>query len=386
MNSGDGKPKLGRLVFEAWRDASDAPGDAPSTDDAKLISSIGRAIRTGQQVERRRRVWRRCGAAAAGCAVLLGVFGWFVARGERAAPVAVAVPAPLRQNAPALVRLLSGNVVAVRAGATSVVRSDRPLALHEQDSLTTGASSGAKLDLPRGVAVTVAPSTQLVIERARALDSRLRLQLGSMEIEVPKLDEPRRMVVQTPEAEVIVLGTHFVVEVRSADSGLPGATVTSVQVSRGSVRVRRDSGEEALLIAGGSWESAPPSKRTAADPTGERSASPTRRRGNTPTLGEARSPTPAPAEKLTLENRLFQSALDARNSGDAKKAAELLGELLVRHPRSKLAHEARIERFRLLLRSGDTRAAVRDAQRYLRDYPRGIATDEALRIVERARE
>jgi hypothetical protein len=58
-----------------------------------------------------------------------------------------------------------------------------------------------------------------------------------------------------------------------------------------------------------------------------------------------------------------------------------MGQLLMRHPASLLAGEARVERMRAFARAGRTDAASREARRYLAQFPSGFARDEAKQLV-----
>ena len=69
--------------------------------------------------------------------------------------------------------------------------------------------------------------------------------------------------------------------------------------------------------------------------------------------------------------------MQARRDGEEARAVALLGQLLADFPGTPLAQEARVERFRALRGLGQREAAAREARRYLADYPRGFATEEA---------
>jgi outer membrane protein assembly factor BamD (BamD/ComL family) len=79
-------------------------------------------------------------------------------------------------------------------------------------------------------------------------------------------------------------------------------------------------------------------------------------------------------------NRLFAEAKRARREHRDADALELLQRLLAKYPRSVLAHEASVERFRALARLGRTSEAQRYAEAYLAAYPKGFAADEARRV------
>jgi hypothetical protein len=86
---------------------------------------------------------------------------------------------------------------------------------------------------------------------------------------------------------------------------------------------------------------------------------------------------PEESSSLAEENRLMLTAMSAGRAGDDARAVRILTELLTRYPRSPLAQNATVERFRALKRSGDQPAASQAASRYMRDYPVGMASDEA---------
>jgi outer membrane protein assembly factor BamD (BamD/ComL family) len=80
---------------------------------------------------------------------------------------------------------------------------------------------------------------------------------------------------------------------------------------------------------------------------------------------------------LAEENRLFSAAVEARNRGDAARAAELFSELLSTYPRSPLREVAQVERFRALSRAGLAERAASEARRYLAEHADGVARAEA---------
>ena len=65
------------------------------------------------------------------------------------------------------------------------------------------------------------------------------------------------------------------------------------------------------------------------------------------------------ASTLAAENALMQAAMAAARTGDDARAVSLFGDLLARYPRSPLAYNAGVARFRALRRLGDERAASR---------------------------
>jgi hypothetical protein len=85
--------------------------------------------------------------------------------------------------------------------------------------------------------------------------------------------------------------------------------------------------------------------------------------------------------ELTAVNRLFAEAKRARRENRDAEALLLFQELLAKYPRSVLAHEASVERFRALSRLGRTADAKRYAAAYLSRYQGGYAEEEARRLV-----
>ena len=85
----------------------------------------------------------------------------------------------------------------------------------------------------------------------------------------------------------------------------------------------------------------------------------------------------APSSTLEHENGLFRLAIDARNNGDDASAVRRFDQLLATYPKSALAQEAKVERFRALKRMGRSRDAAREARRYLIEHGNGFAEDEA---------
>lgn len=103
-------------------------------------------------------------------------------------------------------------------------------------------------------------------------------------------------------------------------------------------------------------------------------------------LGFAAAPgAAAPAEPslstLSEENQLFQSAAQAERAGDSGTALARLAELLSSFPRSPIAQNAMVRKFRLLARVGRTAEASQAAAEYLRAFPQGFAEREARRTV-----
>jgi hypothetical protein len=201
---------------------------------------------------------------------------------------------------------------------------------------------------------------------------RLRLSRGHVDVEVRHAKE-RKVVIETPHGDVLVVGTAFGVTVE----GEGAARTTRVEVERGTVWILQDGERRAVVEAGQRWSSEPqPPPPVKAEPGREADPEPVR---STPSV--TASPAPSDAGTLAEENRLFRAALDARNRGDNGRAAELFGELLRRFPRAVVAEEASVGRLRALERLGRHAEARREAKRYLVRFPRGHARAEAERVL-----
>jgi hypothetical protein len=99
---------------------------------------------------------------------------------------------------------------------------------------------------------------------------------------------------------------------------------------------------------------------------------------------EASSSTAASSTNLAEQNRLFAEAMTARRRGDRDRALQVLEQLIAKYPRSPLAQDACVERFRILAQGGDREAAARAARAYLASYAQGFATVEAQRLARLA--
>lgn len=307
------------------------------------------------------RVGHMLGLAAA-AAVVIGVtiFGIASWRNRGQGPVA------------AQVAVLGGSV---EIGAGRGARSPRALALvpvSSGEDLRTGENGAVKASLATGASVEVAPLTRVKFTPIGSLGSRFDdqvvLEYGRVAVEVPRLSSGVTVSVRTADALVTVHGTRFSVERWNA---VEHSGETRVLVTEGQVSVRH--GEEEILLGGGQiWSSrgqAPAAQAARGDEGAVEVPAPSPETART-----------APHSTLSAENELLEQAIEARRQGQSKQALERLDRLLTRHPASPLAEIARVERMRTLNAIGDTKRAVAEAQRYLKDYPRGFARKEATSI------
>jgi hypothetical protein len=277
------------------------------------------------------------------------------------------------------VRLLSGEA-SLHEGSEVVPLSGSVL-LDPDAALVTPPNASAELRLSSSTELSVAPASEVRISRRRpspeVFEERVRLQAGRVALAVPKLGARGAVSVETRDALVEVHGTRFSVQVVQE---APGVEFTEVKVREGRVLVRA-AGESHMLGAGDSFSTRPPAPAApapvveppapAAPETAERKV----RKTSTP-----RRSAPSPSE-LADQNRLLEAAELAQRGGMPRLAVERLERLIARYPESELAHNARVERFRVLERSGRHADAVRAARAYLDRHPDGFARDEAEHLI-----
>jgi hypothetical protein len=351
-----------------------APEDASPARRERLVRAMRDAVeRSAEQVERRRRFQRIAWAiaAAAGFVLITGVL--VRERWHATHPTTIAG-----------IDAVSGTVVLTQEGARRVV-SAAERTLHDGDSLQTAAGAHARVATSKS-SVNLSESTELRLSRPSAAEERISLRRGRVDVSVDKgIEAKRAVVVETPDAEVVVRGTVFDVRVEPEKN----ATSTHVHVTRGSVWVLSQGVQVALLSAGQSWSSTGGVSTPAATPA----PAPSTVAVPAPEAEAAVVPAPAPAVAskvgsaashkpgtLAEENRLFASAVEARNRGDASRAAELFGELLGSYPKSALRESAQVERMRALARAGQASRAASEARQYLAEHGDGFARDEAREL------
>ncbi len=341
----------------------------------RIVRLIGTAITAEGRRARRRRAlpWL---AAAAAIVLGVGAAGALSLRhAAQSSPVTAAVE-PVRAGEARLV-----------AGDVSVRRNGEATALHPGDvfvggeSVSTAAYSVAEIGIASGRAELEA-SSELELMPPTASERRLRLGSGSVDVDLPrKLEGGKHLIIETPDVEVMVIGTAFTVAVGNEH----GAASTHVRVRRGTVWIMHGGKQRAVLHAGDEWTSpvATPAVATpepvAQAPVALRGVHERPRRVTlTPHVVEKSRV----VDKGTLEeeNRMFQAGLTARNAGDPSGAADAFGSLLAHYPRSVLREQALAEQFRAQERAGRGSAAAVAARRYLASYPNGFARADAERI------
>jgi len=323
----------------------------------RMIGRIGSTIRAEALAkEARAKRTRVIGAIAVAAGVLMAAgVAWRVGARGAARPVAA-------HKSPARVAAASGAVVVTHGGHADAVPPVADVALDPDDEVATAPDARARIVLDSGATVELVADTRVAVRAARG--ERIGISVGEIAVHVPKLGANESFRVETPDAEVTVHGTSFVVAVHDGK--------THVTVSEGLVSVKNGAGE-AMLHAGDAWPApeAPAPSAAPAPPSSARTATAAPPRGR-----------PDPST-LDDQNRLLQRALASRRQGDDARALVDLDLLLARYPSSPLAQEARVEKFRALERMGQHARAVGEARRYLADYPNGFAADEAKALALR---
>lgn len=332
-----------------------------------------RVLEVGRELDQRRarRLRSSFGVALAAC--LASAAAVLLYQGSPA-------PSPVPATRGAEVRLVEGQVF-LQDGASLAPVAPGALELQNGALLVTQVGQSAELRLASDTALSVAPASRLGIARQGppdGLDERVRLRAGSVLLRVPKLGAKRTLSVETRDALIEVHGTQF--SVRLVEEP-PLEPFTEVKVLEGRVLVR-SAATQRLLRAGDAWSSRPaPESAAVVAP----SAAP---------APEVEPPAPAPprrarerataASELAAQNRLLEASELAQKSGMPQLALERLGALIARYPDAELAHNARVERFRVLAAMGQPEQAARAARDYLERHPRGFARGEAERLIESA--
>jgi hypothetical protein len=343
----------------------------------QVVAALSRSIRA--TADRKRRTLRTRLLWAAGVAASLALGIGVAAHVRQRAVDASAVFSTVAE--------VTGAVVVTEGGESRVLSNGSEFALRTQGEIETAAEARAEIRTQKST-VHLTSATKLTVPRLTPLEERYRLAVGRVEVSVDK-NSPitRSVVVETPNAEVVVHGTVFAVGVSSRNQ----RSVTDVSVTRGSVWVLQHGVQVALLGAGQHWSSdleptsVAPSAAPVAAPTPAEAPSAatdaalshheTAQRAETAQRVPARAAVAeAKASSLAEQSRMFQEAIDARNRGEDARAADLFTRLLARYPNYE---EAEVQLFRAQKRLGRTTAAAAEARRYLAQHPQGFARDEA---------
>lgn len=351
--------------------SSVVPVDSPErmSDRRNRTIALLRAAQTRELHARGTgRIRRRVAITASVLAALAAGIAVYQGHRERPASESVAVALPTAMT----VRALDGRIAVVRGGTEIEQAPGIGVSLETGDAVRTGAESRAALTMQSHATVAVSPSTNIELGTPERLHAeRLDLELGRVDVTVPKLEPGRSLCVHTPHATVTVHGTRFsVVVARDAGGGLR----TTVGVQEGAVWVEQD-GRTTELGSGNVWSSDAAATRSlepvaraahvmgrataTTDPVGESTshANPSsiqRRRATAagegtkpPSTTEFESPA---TSTLSEENALLQRAMVASRNGDDRNAIAILDTLLSRFPHSILKDNAQAERLRAIRR------------------------------------
>lgn len=303
----------------------------------------------------------------------------------------------------ARLRVASGELTLTSARGQTELRANQEMVVESEVTIATH-DAAASWQLPSDATVVMDGATAVQVSRTDSAHARsdgkwgeqLSLTRGKLALRVPHLDAAQFLAVRTADAWIEVHGTEFTVTATQDAAGNP-ATVVTVQQGVVSVTAK---GERTLLSAGQSWTSAPAIAISTGTPVTitDSASSPdsTKVEPSTETAPRPALPSSAatssntalssntaagPASDLAAQNRLFLSAQDARKAGQTSVALQRFEAVMARYPGSELAHNARVEHFRLLRAAGRSSEARRSAQAYLDAYPRGFARSEARALL-----
>ncbi len=193
---------------------------------ARARATLALAIREGARKRRMRRITRALGSVGALAAATL--LGWLaVGRSDDTG-----------------IELVSGSAVVLGVQGPKPVDAE----LAAGDRIEAG-RAGARLELGSMTEVALTERAVLAVAEIGASAQRLVLSHGHASFEVDP-DRKGRVIVDTPDAQISVVGTYFHVDAEREPSG----SWTSVRVERGLVEVR-SSGHSVLLHPGESWTS-----------------------------------------------------------------------------------------------------------------------------------
>lgn len=367
-------PRYARLAARAI--AGEDVSAVSGADGARLraADATSRAIR--ERARRRRSRWVT-GVLTAAAVITAAVGGASLL--SRGSPGATA-EAPPRPPAPFITAAAHGEVRVEHSGHTAFASTDTPVV--GGDLVLTADGATASLSITTGTRLLLREHAKLSVT-LDGPEERFDLAEGALRADVAKLHEGERFVVGTPDAEVEVRGTSFVVET-FATSLCEDGPRTRVTVREGVVLVRWHRAES-RVAAGQTW---PTSCTSPARPAAEgapmagpsslpaASAAPPPLPLRPPAAASPASPLASPASDLQYQNALFAAAIAAKRRGDTAGALREIDQMLSRYPSSPLAENAKVERMRM--QSGH--AAVLAARDYLSRYPQGFARSEAEAI------
>jgi hypothetical protein len=237
---------------------------------------------------------------------------------------------------------------------------------------------------------------------------QLLVERGRVELEVDKLRQGQRFLLELPDGELEVQGTRFMVDV-------DGVRTNAVRVMEGRVALRLRGRAEIVLVGGENWSerSAVPSPSASSTPSTKPvlpSSESTLPSGAATTAGGPRTQTKAPpiesprarhaarrergamdgGESASADSSAggapatsasdFAQAMSAFSAGDYGRAEHLLFGFERDHQEDTRAEDAMFLRAVARSRRGDAVGAQTIAREYLRRYPNGLRRSEAERL------
>ena len=205
-------------------------------------------------------------------------------------------------------------------------------------------------------------------------DELLRVDEGTIDLEVSPLVGTERFRVLTADAEVEVRGTSF--RVVAHDRKLMAVTVF-----RGRVEVRPFGGGVAVLDAGDSWARGKPELEEGS-PTAQGSTAAPHPLNRPPPVGPGSEPAPSPSrarrsDRKESAGQSFDRAWALLRGGEAKAAADAFGEVARLAPGSALEEDALYWRAVSTARAQDRPAAARLFGEFLDRFPSSSRAGEA---------
>jgi TolA-binding protein len=192
-------------------------------------------------------------------------------------------------------------------------------------------------------------------------DEIVRLQNGTVTVQVLHLAPGQRFRVITGDAEVEVRGTRF--DVTAKDDKL-----VSVFVHEGKVEVRPANGAQTLLTPSQTWAS-PSASTPTSTPT-------TLSQNDTPVLNKPEPKTPKNNNAKAAEEA-FTKGMSQMTAKEFAAAAESFSLVTTLDPNSPLAEEARLRYAFSLYRGGEKAKATRALTAFIAKYPNSARRGEA---------
>lgn len=255
----------------------------------------------------------------------------------------------------------------------------------------SGSDDRAPAAAPPSFRITTSDGAEWeTVERSSTI--RVSAGRGRFELLVDALRPDQRFLLDLPDGEIEVLGTHFVVNVDERRT-------RSVRVVEGRVALRLRGRGPLVLHAGESWSEEPvvvkddgqSAAPAASAPEGAGTASsarvsrrPAARRREPaarPDAPSVEAPQAAGGATASPPGTEFSEAMSAFSAGSYERAEALFARFEADHPADARTEDATFLRAVARLRRGDSAGARSVAREYLRLYPNGLRRKEAERMV-----